>query len=103
MTYVAINIMQVPEGAGATVEARFAARRDAVNEFPGFQGFQLLRPVEGTNDYVVVMHWRERSDYRAWVDSQSFREGHDANARPASTGTGTWGFEVALESPAARG
>ncbi len=45
MSVVKINAIEVPEGAGPELEARFAARKHAVDSSPGFQGFQLLRPV----------------------------------------------------------
>ena len=44
MSVVKINAIEVPEGAGAELEARFAARKHAVDGEPGFEGFQLLRP-----------------------------------------------------------
>ena len=48
MSYVAINVLTVPEGAGSTLEERFAARQGAVDSAPGFEHFELLRPLEGT-------------------------------------------------------
>ncbi|MCW2725065.1 MAG: Antibiotic biosynthesis monooxygenase, partial [Frankiales bacterium] len=53
VSYVAINVLTVPEGAGETLEQRFAARQGAVDSAPGFEHFELLRPVEGTEDYLV--------------------------------------------------
>ena len=47
MSVVKINAIEIPEGAGPELEARFAARAGAVENSPGFEGFQLLRPVEG--------------------------------------------------------
>ena len=102
--YVAINVLSVPEGAGATLEERFAARRGAVDSAPGFERFELLRPVEGTSDYLVYTRWRSEDDFRAWRASQAFGEGHaQASGRPegqqpAATGSTIWAFEVAQES-----
>ena len=47
MSIVKINAITVPEGAGPQLEERFAARKHAVDQAPGFEGFQLLRPVQG--------------------------------------------------------
>jgi len=44
MAVVKINAIDVPEGAGAELEKRFAARAGAVENSPGFLGFELLRP-----------------------------------------------------------
>ena len=45
MSVVKINAISVPEGSGPELEKRFAARKHAVDQAPGFEGFQLLRPV----------------------------------------------------------
>ena len=100
MSYVAINVLTVPPGAGATLEQRFAARQGAVDGAPGFEHFELLRPVEGTEDYLVYTRWRSEADFVAWRSSQSFGQGHaQATARPdgappAASGSTVWAFEV---------
>jgi heme-degrading monooxygenase HmoA len=47
MAVVKINAIEVPPGAGPELEKRFAHRAHAVDNQPGFLGFQLLRPVKG--------------------------------------------------------
>ncbi len=102
--YVAINVLTVPEGAGSTLEERFAARQGAVDSAPGFEHFELLRPLEGTSDYLVYTRWRSETDFTAWRESQSFTAGHaqasarPEGARPAATGSTIWAFEVVQES-----
>lgn len=104
MSYVAVNVLTVPPGAGETLESRFAARQGAVDTAPGFERFELLRPVEGTTDYLVYTRWRSVEDFRAWRESQAFGQGHAAatdrpvGAQPAATGSTVWGFEVAQSS-----
>ena len=104
MSYVAINVLTVPDGAGPTVEERFAARQGSVDSAPGFEHFELLRPLEGTSDYLVYTRWRSQEDFAAWRASQSFGAGHAAasgrpeGARPAATGSTIWAFEVAQSS-----
>jgi heme-degrading monooxygenase HmoA len=104
MSYVAINLLTVPAGAGETLEQRFAARQGAVDSAPGFEHFELLRPVEGTEDYLVYTRWRSEDDFRAWRDSQSFGQGHaqaterPEGQRPAATGSTIWAFEVVQSS-----
>ncbi|MEX2290625.1 MAG: antibiotic biosynthesis monooxygenase [Mycobacteriales bacterium] len=102
--YVAINVLTVPEGAGATLEQRFAARRGAVESAPGFEHFELLRPVEGTADYLVYTRWRSKQDFTAWRESQAFGQGHaqagdkPEGSRPAASGATLWAFEVVQDS-----
>ena len=104
MSYVAINVLTVPAGAASTLEERFAARQGAVDSAPGFEHFELLRPVEGTEDYLVYTRWRSETDFRAWRESQSFGAGHaqaterPAGQRPAASGSTVWAFEVVQSS-----
>ena len=104
MSYVAINVLTVPEGAGETLEQRFAARQGAVDSAPGFEHFELLRPLEGTSDYLVYTRWRSQDDFTAWRESQSFGAGHaqaterPEGARPAATRSTVWAFEVVQQS-----
>lgn len=79
MSVVKINAIEVPEGAGPELEARFAARAGAVEAQPGFQYFQLLRPVEGDDRYFVVTWWDSEEAFQNWLNSQDFAKGH-ANA-----------------------
>ena len=102
--YVAINVLTVPAGAGSTLEERFAARQGAVDSAPGFEHLELLRPLEGTEDYLVYTRWRSEADFHAWRESQSFGQGHaraserPAGAGPAATGSTVWAFEVVQSS-----
>ena len=104
ISYVAINVLSVPQGAGSTLEGRFAARQGAVDSAPGFEHFELLRPLEGTDDYLVYTRWRSEQDFRAWRASQSFGQGHASAAgrpegsAPAATGSTIWAFEVVQAS-----
>jgi len=106
MSFVAVNVLTVPDGAGATLEERFAARQGAVDTAPGFEHFELLRPLEGTDSYLVYTRWRSREDFDAWRSSQSFGAGHaSASGRGedqprAATGSTIWAFAVVQESSA---
>jgi heme-degrading monooxygenase HmoA len=99
MSFVAINVLSVPEGAGATLEERFAARKGAVEGSPGFERFELLRPVEGTADYLVYTRWASEADFVAWRDGGRMAAGHAGQSGPpAATGATLWTFEVAASA-----
>jgi heme-degrading monooxygenase HmoA len=110
MSYVAINALEVPPERGQTLEERFAARAGAVEKAPGFEHFELLRPVEGTQTYLVYTRWRAKADFEAWTQSQSFDRGHarsraeaagHPDPQPAATGSQIWAFEVVQSVDAA--
>lgn len=109
MSFVAINVLTVPDGAGETLEQRFAARVGSVESSPGFERFELLRPVEGTQDYLVYTRWRSREDFDAWTASQEFARGHAASTErpqgtaPAATGSTIWAFQVVQDADPSAG
>ena len=105
MSVVKINAISVPEGMGPQLEERFAGRAKMVEQFDGFEDFQLLRPVEGEERYFVYTRWASEAHFQAWLDSQDFQHGHaqsqadasagDAPSRPpVSQGADLLGFEV---------
>ncbi|WIM68379.1 antibiotic biosynthesis monooxygenase [Corynebacterium breve] len=102
MSIVKINAITVPEGAGATLEERFAQRKHAVDSSPGFEGFQLLRPVKGEDRYFVVTRWADEESYAAWRDGRgkaehASKEG-EAPRKPVSQMAELLEFEVVLDS-----
>ena len=87
MTIVKINAITIDAdnpGAGEELERRFAARKHAIDEQPGFEGFQLLRPVNGDERYFVVTRWADQASYDAWWEGQG-RAAHGAGEKEAST------------------
>ncbi len=93
MSVVKINAISVPAGAGPELEARFAARKHAVDSQPGFEGFQLLRPVAGDARYFVVTTWASQEAFEAWRDGAA-RQAHAGQGAPVSTGADLLEFEV---------
>jgi heme-degrading monooxygenase HmoA len=67
----------------------------------GFEGFELLRPTDGRNQWLVVTRWRDDDAFNAWVSSPAFAHGHAGADRPSphggpvSVGSELWAYEVA--------
>ena len=97
MSVVKINAIRVPEGMGAHLEERFAARAGAVEGSPGFLGFQLLRPVAGDDRYFVVTHWADDASYEAWRDGDSRAAHAGEHGKPVASGANLLEFEVVLD------
>jgi heme oxygenase (mycobilin-producing) len=83
MSVVKINVLTVPTEMRATLEQRFAGRAGLVEAADGFEHFELLRPVDGTENYLVYTRWRSEEDFQAWQSSQAFRSGHAQAAQAA--------------------
>lgn len=101
MSVVKINAITVPEAAGEELERRFAARAGTVEGQPGFQGFQLLRPVSGDSRYFVVTQWESEEAFAAWragdAHAAHAAPAGEAPRKPVSTGADLLEFEVVLD------
>lgn len=100
MAVVKINAIDVPPGAGEELEKRFAARAGAVENSPGFLGFELLRPVAGENRYFVYTRWESEEAYQAWAAGPSRAAAPGEQRRPpVATGASLLEFEVVQSVP----
>lgn len=103
MSIVKINALTVPTEMRAALEQRFASRAGAVESSDGFEWFELLRPVEGTDQYLVYTRWRSEEDYQNWMSGpmQAAHRGSGEGGekpRPAATGSTLWSFEVVQQT-----
>ncbi|WBB69836.1 antibiotic biosynthesis monooxygenase [Micromonospora sp. WMMD812] len=99
MAVVKINAIDVPPGAGEELEKRFAARAGAVENSPGFLGFELLRPVAGENRYFVYTKWETEEAYQAWAAGPSRAAHAGQQQRPVASGATLLEFEVVQQVP----
>ncbi|GII76493.1 monooxygenase [Sphaerisporangium rufum] len=88
MSVVKINVLTVPAGMREEMERRFAGRAGMVESADGFEWFELLRPVDGTDRYLVYTRWRSEEDFLAWQRSAAFQAGHARAAADAAQGHG---------------
>ncbi len=96
MSVVKVNAITVaPERADELV-TRFASRAGAVSGMEGFEAFELLRPNDDRDVFLVYTRWRSEADFQAWVESPAFAHGHRAHTTdgPVSTHAELWSFDV---------
>lgn len=109
MTVIKINAITVPESSGDELAERFAARAGAVDDQPGFQGFELLKPTDDRNVWLVVTRWADQESFDAWVSSPGFAHGHQGADKPTDSGAPVsvsselWSYVVAGGSEAGAG
>lgn len=94
MSVVKINAIELPEGAGPELEARFAARLGAVDGAPGFEEFQLLRPTAGETRYFVYTRWADEESYQAWAAGRGQQAHAGERKAPVATGASLLEFDV---------
>jgi heme-degrading monooxygenase HmoA len=98
MSFVVVNAITVAEEAKAEFEERFAKRAGRVSESPGFEAFELLKPLGGDR-YLVYTRWASEDDFKAWAQSRQFSDAHaqHADRGPMNAESEVWRFSV-LES-----
>lgn len=112
MSVVKINALTVPAEQREVLEKRFASRAGTVEGSDGFEWFELLRPVEGTDQYLVYTRWRDEASFQAWMEGpmKAAHQGGSAGGpggaggqgggeggerpKPAASGSTVWSFEV---------
>ncbi|WP_328298419.1 antibiotic biosynthesis monooxygenase [Streptomyces sp. NBC_00435] len=128
MSIVKINALTVPAEQREVLEQRFASRAGSVEGSDGFEWFELLRPVEGTDKYLVYTRWASEKDFQAWMDGPmkaahqgsgatgggpggaaggeggaAGGEGGAERPKPAATGSSVWSFEVVQQAAPKQG
>jgi heme-degrading monooxygenase HmoA len=103
MSVIKINAITVPADSGDELAQRFAARAGAVDDQPGFEGFELLKPTDERTTWLVITRWTSDDAFQAWVSSPAFGHGHrsaaerSGGAAPAHVGVSSelWSYVVA--------
>ena len=97
MSVVRINAITGPAERAEALAARFAARAGQVEKTEGFEEFQLLRPSDGRDTWLVYTRWADEDSFQKWVSSQSFSQGHaqpEGAPAPVASGSELWSFDV---------
>jgi len=103
MTIIKINAITVPADGGDELAGRFAARAGTVDDQAGFEGFELLKPTDERNTWLVITRWADDKSFQAWASSPAFGHGHVSESeragQPAAPHVGMsselWSYEVA--------
>ena len=96
MSVVKINAITVAPDRVGDFEARFAARAGEVSKMPGFEAFELLKPTDGRDVFLVYTRWESEEAFNAWVQSPAFQHGHRQHNTEGPVGTASelWAFDV---------
>lgn len=74
--FVAINYITCKEHYREKFEYLFKTRARAIDRMPGFIRMEVLRPKKDGDSYLIVSHWESEENFKAWVGSPEFIEGH---------------------------
>jgi heme-degrading monooxygenase HmoA len=103
MTVIKINAITVSHESGDDLAQRFAARAGAVDDADGFEGFELLKPTDDREQWLVITRWRDEESFQAWLGSDSVAHGHrsaaerqgSATPQPLAWHSEVWSYIVA--------
>jgi heme-degrading monooxygenase HmoA len=73
--FVAMNRFQVNPERAEEFERGWRERDSYLEGVPGYQSFALLRG-DVAGDYVSHSIWESRDAFRAWTQSDNFRQAH---------------------------
>lgn len=100
MTILKINAITVPADSGDELARRFAQRAGAVDGQDGFEGFELLKPLdEDRHVWLVLTRWRDEESFQDWFASRDFRSAHgggeqQGGQRPVGMSAELWSYQV---------
>jgi heme oxygenase (mycobilin-producing) len=80
VSYVVVNAITVPTAQADELAARFAGRAGLVESADGFERFELLRPADSREQWLVMTTWRDQAAFEAWMASTAFGQAHGAPA-----------------------
>jgi heme-degrading monooxygenase HmoA len=86
----------VPKERADELAARFAARAGEVSGMAGFEMFELLRPSDDNDTFLVYTRWASEDAFQNWMNSAAFQHGHRAHSSqgPVSNQSELWSFDV---------
>jgi heme-degrading monooxygenase HmoA len=95
VSFIVINAVTVPAERAETFEQRFATRAGKIKDQAGFEAFELLKPADGSDRYLVYTRWASKDDFEAWMKSPDFMSGHRQHAGgPVGTASEVWLFDL---------
>ena len=76
--YIAMNRFKVKPGSEDAFEEVWRNRKTRLDEMAGFVEFHLLRGPAGEGHTLYASHtiWKDEGAFRAWTNSEQFREAH---------------------------
>ena len=91
MSVVRINAMTMKDGHGEDFLHRFSARPHTIEHADGFEGFQVLRPLDDRSTWLVITQWRDSAAYESWYAGRPHR---DPDSVTYAEGWELWAYEV---------
>jgi heme-degrading monooxygenase HmoA len=93
--FIVSNRLFVADTYADEIQSRFAARRSAMKEQPGFIRMQVQKSMGKDTPWVIQTQWQDQASFKTWVQSDDFKAAH-ANPLPQDAFTAPGGIEQHL-------
>lgn len=99
--YMAMNRFRIAPGREEVFEEIWRNRDSQLDQVPGFQKFHLLRgaSTDEATLFISLSGWDSYDAFKAWTESDAFKQAHGKSRAPEGTYLGHpdfEGFEVVL-------
>jgi len=75
--FVALSLLQVPDGGQDALDEAFANRLGMVDRWDGFRALEVWGDLAKTTEYAMVSWWDSPEDFQAYMQSDDHRRSHD--------------------------
>lgn len=96
---IVITRVTLDEGTGPDWDAAMRDRMETAESVDGWLSGQILMPLEGLNERLIVGAWRSRAAWEAWHNDPTFQQTRDRLAELGSPEGETAWHEVIYHAP----
>jgi heme-degrading monooxygenase HmoA len=85
--FIAMNRFKIAKGSEDGFERIWRERDSYLKQVPGFTSFALLKGPEHEDHILYASHsvWESRDAFKAWTESEHFRNAHAQASAPKGT------------------
>ncbi|KAA3650912.1 antibiotic biosynthesis monooxygenase family protein [Denitromonas sp.] len=74
--FIAVSRFVIANGMEEAVREAFIRRPHQVDDAPGFQRMEVLRPIAQPAEFWLMTWWDDEAAFDAWHRSHAFRDAH---------------------------
>lgn len=98
-----ITRVSLKSGSQSEWDKAMRERQSNVQDQQGWVGGQMLVPLEGANQRVIVGTWQSRDDWKAWHEDPAFKDTRQRLEELQDKPDEMEWFDVAIEAREAKG
>jgi len=76
LSFVTLSKFRVANGLSDEVRDAFVQRPHLVDDAPGFERMEVVRPVDDPDEFWLLTWWSDEASFRSWHHSHLYRDSH---------------------------